>query len=259
MLHSPVLSRGEVSVSPMEIAWTVVGIAVPAAISLGYTFVGLTPPEFRRARICFIGAAVALGGMEIVWYTQTGYPFVWRVIVATLICLTIGIGLPETLRWVRNREILVIGRPTAPPSAPPEAPPTGPPRSRPPENPNPATPAPASHTQDLERQKRSTIRSELGKLLARNTDISETCQKDERPKGFSCWDEWIRWRDQTKKYISRNMEPSYLARFTATMGTHMEYKSMPSGKFLEGQDSDAVNLLHFTAETLDEFIREFQN
>jgi hypothetical protein len=104
-----------------------------------------------------------------------------------------------------------------------------------------------------------SIRSELAALLSRNTDISEMCQKDERPKGFSCMDEYLHWLDQTTDYISKNMEPSYLARFKATMGTHMEYKSMPSGKFLTGQDSDAVNLLHFTAETLDKFIREFQN
>jgi hypothetical protein len=100
---------------------------------------------------------------------------------------------------------------------------------------------------------------QLGELLARNTEISETCQKDERPKGFSCWDKWISWGDQTRKYLSMNMEPSYLARFKATIGTHMNYKSMPSGNFLEGRDADAVNLLHFSAGTLDEFIREFQN
>jgi hypothetical protein len=103
-------------VSPMEIAWTVVGIAVPLAITAGYNFVGLTPPEFRRARFCFILAAVILGGMEIVWYTQTGFPFVWRVIVATLICLTIGIGLPETLRWVHRRELLVARPPVSVPA-----------------------------------------------------------------------------------------------------------------------------------------------
>jgi hypothetical protein len=120
----------------MEIAWTVIGIAVPSFVTLGYTFVGLTPPEFRRARFCFIGAAVALGGMEVVWYTQTGYPFFWRVLIAVIICLIIGIGLPETPRWVHSREAYVASnynpneRPVATPPAqskpgipPPKAPP----------------------------------------------------------------------------------------------------------------------------------------
>ena len=102
----------------MEIAWTVTGIVVPVLFTLGYTFVGLAPPEFRRAHFCFIGAAIALGGMEIVWYTQTGYTFFWRVAVASMICLTIGIGLPETLRWVHRRELAQAVPP------PPEAPKT---------------------------------------------------------------------------------------------------------------------------------------
>jgi hypothetical protein len=119
-----VSGREESSVSPIEIAWTVVGIAVPVAISLGYTFVGLTPPEFRRARVCFVAGAVVLLGMEIVWYTQTGYSFLWRVIIAILVCLTVGIGLPETLRWVHRRESLGIVRqgvnePLPTPKAPP--------------------------------------------------------------------------------------------------------------------------------------------
>jgi hypothetical protein len=98
--------------SPIEISWSVVGIIVPILIGGGLTFAGLTPPEFKRARFCFIFAAVVLGGMEIVWYTQTGFPFVWRVVVASLICLTIGIGLPETLRWMHTREVGQF--PTAP-------------------------------------------------------------------------------------------------------------------------------------------------
>lgn len=90
--------------SAIEIAWTVVGVVVPVLVGTGYTCVGLVPPEFRRARYCFYFAATVLGGMEIVWYTQTGWPFIWRVAVASLICLTIGIGLPETLRWMHKRE-----------------------------------------------------------------------------------------------------------------------------------------------------------
>jgi hypothetical protein len=108
-------------------------------------------------------------------------------------------------------------------------------------------------------QERIKIRMQLGQLLARNTAIRETCQKDERPKGFSCQDEWIRWLDQTRKYLSNNMDPSYSIRFRAATGTHMYYKSLPSGKFLDDQDTDAVNVLTFSATSLDQFIREFEN
>jgi hypothetical protein len=94
-------------VSPIEIAWTAVGAVVALLIGTGYTLVGFVPPEFGRARFCFYLSAAIFGGMEIVWYTQTGWPFFGRVTVACLICLTIGVGLPETLRWVHRREVLV--------------------------------------------------------------------------------------------------------------------------------------------------------
>jgi hypothetical protein len=121
------------------------------------------------------------------------------------------------------------------------------------------TPDSAQAPEELEKQKRLTIRAELGKLLGRNTKIREDCQRDEAPKGFSCWTEWLHWRYQTRSYISRNMESTYLARFKATVGTNMLYKTFPSGRFLEGKENDAVNLLAFSAGTLDQFIREFPN
>ncbi len=121
------------------------------------------------------------------------------------------------------------------------------------------TPDSAQAPEDLEKQKRLTIKAELGKLLARNVKIRENCQKDEQPKGFSCWSEWIRWRGQTKNYILKNMERSYWDRFEANTGTHMEYKKTPSGRFLQGEESDAVNFLAISAGILDQFVREFPN
>jgi hypothetical protein len=117
---------------------------------------------------------------------------------------------------------------------------------------------PIINAEDLEKQKRFAIRTELGRLLARNNEIREKCAIDKPPLGFSCEGEWIRWRDETRNYILKNMEPPYLARFKATTGTHTEYKTT-SGRFLGEKESNAVNLLTFSAGTLDEFIREFQN
>jgi hypothetical protein len=116
------------------------------------------------------------------------------------------------------------------------------------------------HSQELlEKQKKLTIRTELGKLLNSNVKIREKCQRDELPKGFSCSVEEVRWRDKARRYISKNMEPSYLARFDATLGTHMEYKKTPSGTFLQGEESNAVNYLAFFADTIHKFIKDFQN
>jgi hypothetical protein len=117
---------------------------------------------------------------------------------------------------------------------------------------------PPIQIEDSVKQKRLTIRAELGKLLASNNAIREKCESDKPAIGFICWNEWIHWRDQTRNYISKNMEPTYLARFKATTGTYMGYKT-PTGRLLGGQESDAVNLLTFSGVTLDEFIREFQN
>lgn len=117
---------------------------------------------------------------------------------------------------------------------------------------------PTSKAEESEKQKRSTIRTELGKLLDRNIKIREDCMNDEHPAGFSCMSEYLQWRDQTRNYISKNMEPSFLARFKATIGTHAEYKTS-SGSFLRGEESDALNLLTFSGMTLDEFIREIPN
>ena len=108
---------------------------------------------------------------------------------------------------------------------------------------------PSINTGDSEKQKRFTIRTELGRLLARNNEIREKCESDKPPLGFSCEGEWIRWRDDTRDYILKNMEPSYLARFKATTGTHMEYKTT-SGRFLGEKESNAVNLLTFSGGTL---------
>ena len=79
---------------------------MPTLLGMGYACVGFSPPEFKRARICFYLAAMILGSVEVVWYMQSGWSFWWRVAVATAICLIVGIGLPETLRWVGRREQL---------------------------------------------------------------------------------------------------------------------------------------------------------
>jgi hypothetical protein len=117
---------------------------------------------------------------------------------------------------------------------------------------------PTAKADDPEKQKRLAIRTELGKLLDLNINLREECMNANHAAGFSCMGEYLRWRARTWKYVSIQMEPQYLSRFKATMGTAAMYKSS-SGSFLIGDDADAMNLLTFSGTTLDEFIREFQN
>jgi hypothetical protein len=131
--------------------------------------------------------------------------------------------------------------------------------SLPPDKLKPFTPSPPPFAFERNVLSSFTIRTGLGNLLNSNVKIREKCLLDEPPKGFSCSVEEVGWRDKARRYISKNMEPSYLARFDATLGTHMEYKKTSSGRFLQGQESDAVNYLAFFADTLDKFIKEFQN
>ena len=103
--------------SAIEIAWTVVGIIVSIAIGAGFAVIGLAPPEFKVARICFWGSSVILAGMDIVWSIQTEHSFMWRAIVSGLIGASIFVFLPEGLRLIHRREALVLVPPGTPPSA----------------------------------------------------------------------------------------------------------------------------------------------
>jgi len=113
-LVSSVHERKDGRRTPIEIGWTVVGIVVPLLVGIAVSVVGLNPPESKAARTSLYSAALLLGGMEIVWYMQTGYSFFWRVAIACALCLSIGIGLPEGLRWVKRRELLIVVPPPAP-------------------------------------------------------------------------------------------------------------------------------------------------
>lgn len=90
--------------SPIEIAWTVVGIIAPLSVGLGYAAVGLAPPDFRFAKGCFWFSVLLLGVMDVVWSIGTEHSIFWRVVVSGLIGAVIFILLPEGLRFVARRE-----------------------------------------------------------------------------------------------------------------------------------------------------------
>lgn len=88
----------------METAWAIVGIVVPLLVGGVLALVGLTPPEFRAARICLWSAALILGGVDALWQFKTDQPFLFRVCVGMAIWGAIGAGVPESLRWIARRQ-----------------------------------------------------------------------------------------------------------------------------------------------------------
>jgi hypothetical protein len=206
---------------------------VPVAISIGVT---LADTEAQIAIYWFSAAAISSAIGVFLWDEVTGLPWTKRIPISAILVVAICLAVQKGDAWVSAKEFQKASASIA-------------------------LDAQASRiaaAANLEKQKRFTIRIGLGNLLTRNNETRNKCESDKHPIGFSCWSEWIRWRDQARNYISKNMEPPYLARFKATTGTHVEYKT-GSGRFLQGEESDAVNLLTFSAGTLDEFIREFQN
>jgi asparagine N-glycosylation enzyme membrane subunit Stt3 len=88
----------------MEIAWTVVAVIVPLLVGVAMNLIGMTPAHFRAAKVCFITAAVLLGGMSIVWDSLTPKPFWFRLAVGISVGAIIGVGLPESIRWIAARK-----------------------------------------------------------------------------------------------------------------------------------------------------------
>ncbi len=96
--------------TPLEIAWTVIGILVPILIGAGLSVVGYPAPEFRTARACFWASALLLGGMDIVWSIKTPHSYSWRAIVGGLVWAAILLFLPVGLKWIREKEIAVSSK-----------------------------------------------------------------------------------------------------------------------------------------------------
>jgi hypothetical protein len=88
----------------MEIAWGIVGVVAALLVGVGVSMVGLSPPEYLVARICFCLSAVVLGGTCMVWELRTQEPIWWRITAGVLVWICVGVGLPESLRWVGGRQ-----------------------------------------------------------------------------------------------------------------------------------------------------------
>jgi hypothetical protein len=76
----------------------------------GYGAIGVTPADFKKARVCFVLAAVCLGGIPIVWGFTTIHPLWARLVVTALFGAVAVSGLTEGLRWLAGREHGIVSQ-----------------------------------------------------------------------------------------------------------------------------------------------------
>lgn len=79
---------------------TVLGIL----IAVGIGVLALTPVDFAIARGCTWASAALLAGTFFMWQLRDQPTILARIIVGTVIGVTIFVGIPEALRWIRSRE-----------------------------------------------------------------------------------------------------------------------------------------------------------
>jgi len=94
---------------PMEGADLLFAVLGPVLAGIlataGYGAISVTPPDFKKAKICFVLAAACLGGIPVVWGFTTVHPFWARLLITTVFGAVAVSGLTEALRWVTGREV----------------------------------------------------------------------------------------------------------------------------------------------------------
>ena len=98
---------------PMEIMWTVVGVMVPLLLGSAWAMIGLSPPEFWIARFAIMAAAIILSIASIYWIANIQWPTGPRLLIGAALGIAALIGFSECLRFVNNRETLLIAEKSA--------------------------------------------------------------------------------------------------------------------------------------------------
>jgi hypothetical protein len=93
---------------PTDLAIAILVVLAGILASAAYGAISVSPADFRKARICFVLATICIVGVAVVWGLSTTQPFWVRLIAAGLIGSIASIGLTEALRWVANREAMII-------------------------------------------------------------------------------------------------------------------------------------------------------
>ena len=90
----------------IEILWSVNALLLPLGIGAAIGMISLSPPEFGIARWCLIVPAIVIGATAFLWLLTTDRAGWWRLIVGVSVGAIVLGGLPESLRWVGDREKL---------------------------------------------------------------------------------------------------------------------------------------------------------
>jgi hypothetical protein len=96
----------------MEVTDLIFAVLAPAIAGIlataGYGALGVAPSDFKKARICFVLAAMALGGISIVWGLTTIHPLAARLFITAIFGAIAVSGVTEALRWVAGREHMTL-------------------------------------------------------------------------------------------------------------------------------------------------------
>src|SRR5688500_7138405 len=86
------------------VRWEVVGAVVAIFIGSGLGLMGLSPPEFFWAKLCFTAAALFLSARIGTSLAYVDYATPLRLLAAVLCFGVIGLGWVESWRWVKGRQ-----------------------------------------------------------------------------------------------------------------------------------------------------------
>lgn len=88
----------------METMWTIVCFIVALLIGGAFNLITISSPEFSYAKVCLGAAAIILASATLIWSIRTDQHSSIRIFITVIIWVFIGVGLPESLRWINSKE-----------------------------------------------------------------------------------------------------------------------------------------------------------
>src|ERR1700735_4273919 len=96
----------------MEIVWGVVSVVVSVLVGAGFSVMGLSPPEFKLAKLFFGLSAFSLGVTDLIWHVETTRPVWWQVTVGGMVWSAVLVGFPLTWSWINKRQVALLLQPS---------------------------------------------------------------------------------------------------------------------------------------------------
>jgi hypothetical protein len=88
----------------MQIAWVIVSLVVPLLLGAAVSLLGLNPPEFRAARICFAFSSVMALAMDILWVYSSPKTAIIKSAISFPIWVFAVVGCYAALTWVNSKQ-----------------------------------------------------------------------------------------------------------------------------------------------------------